>query len=86
MCDNLDVKSRTYFILLGCLQNTFGLDVVSWLSGAAACPAVPYLTSVPVLLVHRGIRRTVISISSLIDVVVEGFEGDIIFKKSLLKL
>ena len=26
----------------------FGLDVVSWLSGAAARPAVPYLTSVPI--------------------------------------
>ena len=26
----------------------FGLDVVSWLSGATARPAVPYLASVPV--------------------------------------
>ena len=79
MCDNLDVKSRTYFILLGSLQNMFGLDVVSWLSGAAARPAVPYLALVLVLLVHRGIWRTVISISSLIDVVVEGFVGGIFF-------
>ena len=75
----MDVKSRTYFILLGCLQNTFGLDIESWLSGAAAHPAVPYLASVPVLLAHRGVWRTVISISSLIDVVVEGFVGGIFF-------
>ena len=28
----------------------FGLDVVSWLSGATACPAVSYLASVPISL------------------------------------
>ena len=27
---------------------TFGLDIVSWLSGMAACPAVPYLALVPI--------------------------------------
>ena len=27
---------------------TFGLDIVSWLSGMAAHPAVPYLASVPI--------------------------------------
>ena len=39
----------------------------------------PFTSVEAVLLVHRGIRRTVISISSLIDVVVEGFVGDIFF-------
>ena len=38
---------------------TFGLDVVSWLSGAAAHPAVPYLASVPISFPLIGLTQLV---------------------------
>jgi hypothetical protein len=38
---------------------TFDLDVVSWLSGATARPAVPYLTSVPISLPLIGLTQLV---------------------------
>ena len=38
---------------------TFGLDVWSWLSGTAARPAVPYLTSVPISFPLIGLTQLV---------------------------
>ena len=38
---------------------TFGLDVLSWLSGAAARPAVPYLASVPISFPLIGLTQLV---------------------------
>ena len=38
---------------------TFGLDVASWLSGATARPAVPYLASVPISLPLIGLTQLV---------------------------
>ena len=38
---------------------TFGLDVVSWLSCAAAHPAVPYLASVPISFPLIGLTQLV---------------------------
>ena len=37
----------------------FGLDVVSWLSDAAARPAVPYLASVPISFPLIGLTQLV---------------------------
>ena len=43
----------------GSTHYTFGLDVVSWLSGAAARPAVPYLASVPISFPLIGLTQLV---------------------------